>query len=157
LPDDCKTGGRLLILPPLSDLQSGRGGHVDRQTYDSYLRLFNARDYDGVLTWFAPQFEIRFGGYCLTTRDQVKDFYRFLHSYMREEIFVDRFVGDEHTVAMEARVHLTGLKPLAPETAKAAGFERLMTPPAGETIVIPQFIHYHLEGGKFARALCVIA
>jgi hypothetical protein len=80
---------------------------VDRQTYDSYLRLFNARDYDGVLTWFAPQFEIRFGGYSLTTRTQ-------------------------------------------------AGFERLLTPAAGETIVIPQFIHYHLEGGKFARALCAI-
>jgi hypothetical protein len=40
--------------------------------------------------------------------------------------------------------------------AIAAGFERLTTPPAGETIVIPQFIHYHLEGGKFARALCAI-
>jgi hypothetical protein len=45
---------------------------VDRQTYDSYLRLFNARDYDGVLTWFAPQFEIRFGGYSLTLRGSVK-------------------------------------------------------------------------------------
>jgi SnoaL-like domain len=129
---------------------------MDRQTYDGYLRLFNARDYDGVLEWFAPRFEVRFAGYCLDSRQQVKDFYRFLHAYVREEIFVDRFVGDAHTVALEARVQLTGLKALPPEAARAAGFERLLAPPPGATIVIPQFIHYHLEGGKFARALCAV-
>ena len=130
---------------------------IDRQRYESYLRLFNARDYEGVLSWFAPQFEIRFGGYQLTTREQVLRFYTFLHSYLDEEILVDRFLGDEHTLALEVRVRLTGRQTLSPATAKAAGFERLLTPPVGQTIEIPQFIHYHLEGGKFKRALCALA
>jgi hypothetical protein len=130
---------------------------IDRQAYDSYLRLFNARDYAGVLSWFAPEFEIRFGGYRLTTRDQVMQFYTFLHAHLDEQILIDRFVADEHTVVLEARVRLTGTKALSAQAAKAAGFERLLTPPVGQTIEIPQFIHYHLEGGKFKRALCAIA
>ena len=129
---------------------------MDRQTYDAYLRLFNARDYEGLLDWFAPQFEIRFAGHCLSSRTEVKAFYRFLHEYLREEIFVDRFVGDERTVALEVRVQLTGLKAPEPGAAKAAGFEGLMMPPPGAPLVIPQFIHYHLEAGKFRRAVCAI-
>jgi SnoaL-like domain len=134
----------------------GAGACMDRQTYDSYLRAFNARDYDGVLGWFAPDFEVSFGGYRLTSAKQVKDFYSFLHAYVSEEILVDRFVGDADFVALEARVRLTGLKPLPPEAARAAGFEHLRTPQAGQTIEISQFIHYHLENGKFKRALCAV-
>jgi hypothetical protein len=130
---------------------------IDRQAYDSYLRLFNARDYVGVLSWFAPEFEIRFGGYRLTTAAEVIRFYTFLHAHLNEQILVDRFLSDEHTVVLEARVQLTGTKAISAQAAKAAGFERLLTPPVGQTIEIAQFIHYHLEGGKFKRALCAIA
>jgi hypothetical protein len=129
---------------------------MDRQTYDSYLRLFNARDYDGLLAWFASEFQIRFGGFRLGSRQAVKDFYRFVHQYTREEILVDHFFGSPDFVALEARVKLTGLASLPPQAAKDAGFEHLRTAPAGETLVIPQFIHYHLEGGKFKEALCAL-
>jgi hypothetical protein len=130
---------------------------IDRQQYESYLRLFNARDYEGVLSWFAPEFEIRFGGYQLRSRDQVLGFYTFLHAHLTEEILVDRFVSDAHTVALEARVRLTGRRSVDPAAAKAAGYERLLTPAVGQVIEIPQFIHYHLEAGKFKRALCALA
>ena len=129
---------------------------MDRHTYETYLRAFNARNYDEVLSWFAPEFEIRFGGYTLTTRKQVKDFYSFLHAHVSEEILIDRFLGDAQFVAMEARIVLTGTQTLSPAAAKAAGFENLLTPQVGQTIVISQFIHYHLENGKFTLALCAV-
>jgi len=34
---------------------------MNRQAYDQYLERFNARDYEGVLSYYAPQFEISFG------------------------------------------------------------------------------------------------
>ena len=129
---------------------------MDRQTYDGYLAKFNARDYDGVLDYFAQDFEVSFAGYSLRSRAAVLDFYRFLHSYIKETIVIDRFLSDDRTLVLEARVQLEGIRELTFEDAKRAGFERLAAPPPGVSLVIPQFIHYHLEGGKFVRALCAV-
>jgi hypothetical protein len=129
---------------------------MDRKTYDGYLAKFNARDYHGVLEYFAENFEVSFAGYSLRSRAAVLDFYRFLHGYVEETIAIDRFLSDESTLVLEARVHLLGIKDLSPEAARKAGFERLAAPPAGKILVIPQFIHYHLEGGKFVKALCAV-
>lgn len=70
---------------------------MDRQTYDGYLAEFNARDYHGVLAYFAEEFEVGFAGYSLKSRAQVLDFYRFLHTYVKETITIDRFLSDERT------------------------------------------------------------
>ena len=129
---------------------------MNRQTYDQYLERFNARDYEGVLSYYAPQFEISFGGYTLRTREAVRSFYGFLHQYVRESIVIDAFVSTDEMIAMEARVRLEGLRELTPEAARAAGFERLMVPPAGQVLEIPQFIHYHLRDGKIVKALCAV-
>ena len=129
---------------------------MDRKAYDDYLSKFQARDYEGVLDCYADDLEIVFAGYALRSKDEVRRFYGWFHEHVREEIEVRRFVADERTIALEADVRLTGLKPLTPEILAAKGFERLMGPEPGQTIVIPQFIHYHLKDGKFARALCAV-
>ncbi len=129
---------------------------MDRRDYDAYLERFNARDYEGVLAFYGDDIEISFAGYSFRTKAQVRDFYAFFHQYVREEIEITRFVSDEATIAMEATVRLTGLKPLTREVLAEHGLERLVGPPPGETIEIPQFIHYHLKDGKLAKALCAV-
>jgi hypothetical protein len=130
---------------------------MDRTTYDEYLRRFNARDYDGVLEYFADEFEVTFAGYSLRSRDAVKSFYRFIHHYCSESIVIDHFISTDRMIAMEARVQLEGLRAMPPNAAKEAGFERLTMPPVGVRIEIPQFIHYHLDQhGKFVKALCAV-
>ena len=129
---------------------------MDRKTYDGYLEKFNARDYDGVLAYYAPEFEITFAGYSFRSREAVLSFYRFLHEYVRESITVDAFVSSDALVALEARVRLEGIRPLPPGAAREAGFEHLMVPAVGQVLEIPQFIHYHLSGGKIVKALCAV-
>jgi hypothetical protein len=129
---------------------------MNRQTYEDYLSRFNARDYDGVLAYYADQFEITFGGYTLRTRDQVRSFYGFLHRQLTESITVDRFISDNTFIAMEARVRLEGVRQPTPDELHAWGYDKLMLPPPGQIIEIPQLIHYHLENGKITKALCAV-
>jgi hypothetical protein len=129
---------------------------MDRRTYDEYLARFNARDYEAVLSYYAPRFEIAFAGYAFRTREAVRSFYGFLHQYVSESILIDAFVSSERMIALEARVRLEGVRALSPEAARQAGFEKLMVPAPGQTIEIPQFIHYHLEDGKFVKAFCAV-
>jgi hypothetical protein len=129
---------------------------MNRQAYDQYLERFNARDYEGVLSYYAPQFEISFGGYTLRTPEDVRSFYRFLHQYARESIVIDAFVSNDEMIALEARVRLEGIRELTPEAARAAGFECLTVPAVGQVLELPQFIRYHLRGGKIVKAVCVL-
>jgi len=81
-------------------------------------------------------------------------FYNFLPAYIKETVIVDRFVSDEHTVAIEARVQIQGVKELSAEAVAASDYPKLKPLAVGEIAVIPQFIHYHLENGKFVKVVC---
>jgi SnoaL-like protein len=130
---------------------------MTRDDYERYLRLFNARDYDGVLAHFADQFELVFAGYIFRTKEEVRRFYAFLHAHVKESVTLHAFVSDRHMVALEADVRLEGIQDLTAEQVAEAGYERLATLKRGEAVTIPQFIHYHLNGeGKITRALCAI-
>lgn len=129
---------------------------MNRADYDRYISLFDARDYEGVLSHFAERFELVFAGYAFHTRSEVLNFYRFLHQYVNESVTVRRFVSDEHTVALEADVKLHARDDLTVALLARQGFERLVPLKRGETVTIPQFIHYHLENGKIVRALCAV-
>ena len=129
---------------------------MNRRDYDEYLARFNACDYDGLLSYYAPQFELSFAGYSFTSREEVKDLYRFLHAYVKESVVVEQFIGSETFVALEARVLLTGIKDLTPQVLQARGLGRLGPISAGQVVEIPQFIHYHLHEGRITRALCAV-
>jgi hypothetical protein len=129
---------------------------VDRATYGRYLAAFNARDYDAVLNFYAERFELSFLGYVFRTREEVKQFYAFLHAHVAEHITVTAFVSGEHMVALEADVRLEGIADLTPERMAAAGFAKLAPLKRGQIVTIPQLIHYHLEGGKIIRAICAV-
>jgi len=129
---------------------------LDRSAYDRYLASFNARDYHAVLDFYGEEFEICFAGHALRTRSEVLDFYRFLHGYLRETITVQRFVSREDFVALEAVVRIEGVRDLTASTLESAGLGKMFPLRAGQVIEIPQFIHYHLAGGKIVKALCAV-
>ncbi len=127
-----------------------------REAYERYLELFNAKDYEGVLSHFAPEFELVFAGHVFRTPDEVRRFYTFLHAHVEERISLKAFISDDDMVALEADVWLKGLRSPSAEEAAEAGVAGLLLPAPGQVIVIPQFIHYHLKDGKFAKALCAV-
>ena len=127
---------------------------MTREEFDAYLKKFNSRDYDGFLDYFADEFEMIHVGGSFKTRESVRKFYDFLHAYIKESVIVDRFVSDEHTIALEVRVRIEGVKELSPETVAASDWPKLKPLKVGQTAVIPQFIHYHLEKGKFVKVVC---
>ncbi|HSW18633.1 MAG TPA: nuclear transport factor 2 family protein [Ramlibacter sp.] len=129
---------------------------MDRSRYEEYLIKFNARDYEGVLGYYADDFEIVFAGYRLRGREAMLRFYGFFHRYVRESISLQAYVADANMVAIEARVRLEFVEDLTPEALRQAGFDRLVGLPKGAVVELPQFIHYHVEGGKFTRALCAV-
>lgn len=129
---------------------------MDRKHYDDYLAKFNTRDHEGVLGYYAGDFEIVFAGFRLRGRDELLRFYGFFHRYVRESIAVDRFVSDEHTLVIEARVRLECFVDLSPETLAEAGFPQFLALPKGAVVEMSQFIHYHVEGGKFTKAWCAV-
>ena len=120
---------------------------MNRAEYDRYVADFNARDYAAVLSRFADAFELHFAGYVFRTRE---------HRPVEEHVNVHRVVADPDTVALEADVVLHALDDLTPAMLAERGFDRLVSLRRGETVTIPQFIHYHLENGKIVRALCAV-
>lgn len=130
---------------------------MDRSAFDQYLETFNARDYDGVLAYYAEPFEVSFAGYVFTTRDELRKFYAFFHQYVDERILVDRFVSDDTMIAMEARVRLEATADLTQEALNAQGLDRIVALQKGQVVTIPQFIHYTLKDGKIVKAECVVS
>jgi hypothetical protein len=125
-----------------------------RRDFDEYLAKFNSRDYQGFLAYFAEKFEMIHVGGNLKTRDEVMQFYSFLHRYIKETVLVDRLVMDRDTIAMEARVLIVGVRELTPEAVAASAYPRLKPLKVGQKAVIPQFIHYHLANGKIVKVEC---
>ncbi len=127
---------------------------MNREEFDLYLKKFNGRDYQGFLDYFADEFEMIHVGGSFKTRESVMKFYEFLHAYIKETVIVDRFVSDAHTIALEARVQIQGVKELSAEAVAASDFPKLKPLTVGQIAVIPQFIHYHLVNGKFVKVVC---
>lgn len=130
---------------------------MNRKDYDVYLSCFNNRNYDGVTSYFNTDAAISFADVNLKGHDGIRNFYNFFHDYVSETIRVDRYLADDQSVMMEAVVKLEGKKDLTPEILQAQGFPSLAPLSAGQVIELPQFIHYHLENGKFRSAQCTIA
>ena len=129
---------------------------MTRREFDEYLNKFNARDYNGFLDYYAEPFELIHAGGRFTTREEVLKSYAFLHRYLQETIIVDRFVSDEKTVAIEARVRIEGIEDLTPEILAASDYPGFLPLKTGQVIEIPEFIHYHIENGKFTKVECKI-
>lgn len=130
---------------------------MERADYERYAQAFNDRDYDYVLDFYAPGARISFFGIDLSEREAFKRFYAFLHSYVKESVVIERFASSDELVALEGVIRVEGLRDLTADILKAEGLEQFFPIAKGEVQEMRQYIHYHIEDGKFTSVGCTMA
>ena len=129
---------------------------MTREDYERYAAAFNARDYDAVFDFYAENPRMAFFGVEITTREQLREFYTFLHTYVKETVTVERFASSEELAAVEGIVRVEGIEDLTREELDARGLGQFFPIAKGEVQEMRQYIHYHLEGGKIASVGCAL-
>ena len=129
---------------------------MTREDYDRYVAAFNARDYDAVFDFYAENPRMAFFGIEITSREELKDFYGFMHRYVKETVTVERFAGSDELAAVEAIVRIEATDDLTRESLDARGMGQFFAIAKGEVQEMRQYIHYHLQGGKIASVGCAL-
>jgi ketosteroid isomerase-like protein len=124
---------------------------IDREAYDRYLAAFNAKDYDGVADFYVDPPRMEFFGIVITSRQQLKDFYSWLHSAVKESVTLHNFAASETCTACDAIVRIEALRDLTREELDAKGATGFFPIRTGEVQEIRQFIFYTVEDGKIAK------
>ena len=130
---------------------------MTREDYERYAAAFNARDYDTVFDFYAENPRLAFFGIEITTREQLREFYTFLHRYVRETMTIERFASSDELAAVEGVIRLEGIQDLTRETLDARGMQQFFPILKGEVQEIRQYIHYHLREGKIESVGCALA
>lgn len=130
---------------------------MTRQDYERYAAAFNARDYDAVFDFYAENPRMAFFGIEITTRDQLRAFYTFLHRFVRETIRIERFASSDELAAVEGVIRIEGIADLTREMLDANGMDQFFPVRAGEVQEMRQYIHYHLKNGKIESVGCTMA
>lgn len=129
---------------------------MTREDYERYAAAFNARDYDTVFDFYAERPRMAFFGVEITTREQLKDFYGFLHQFVKETVTVERFAGSDELAAVEGIVRVEGIADLTPEILAECGLGQFFPIAKGEVQEMRQYIHYHLKDGKIESVGCAL-
>ncbi|HZF46227.1 MAG TPA: nuclear transport factor 2 family protein [Sphingomonadaceae bacterium] len=129
---------------------------MTREDYERYVAAFNARDYDTVFDFYAENPRMAFFGIEITNRQQLKDFYGFLHQYVKETVEVERFAGSDEMAAVEGIVRVEGIADLTPEILLEKGMPQFFPIRTGEVQEMRQYIHYHLKDGKIESVGCAL-
>src|SRR5690606_37575141 len=97
---------------------------MTREDYERYAAAFNARDYDAVFDFYAENPRMAFFGIEITTREQLRDFYTFLHAHVHETVTVERFASSEELAAVEALVRIEAFAELTREALDSRGMQQ---------------------------------
>lgn len=124
---------------------------LDRARYDQYLRAFNARDYDGVADFYVDPPRMEFFGIVITSRQELKDFYAWLHSAVKESVTLRNFAASETCTACDAIVRIEATRDLTREELDAKGATGFFPIASGEVQEIRQFIFYTVKDGKIEQ------
>ena len=130
---------------------------MTRDDYERYAAAFNARDYDAVFDFYAENPRMAFFGIEITSREQLRAFYTFLHRYVRETIAIERFAASDELAAVEGVIRIEGIEDLTREVLDANGMQQFFPVAKGEIQEMRQYIHYHLKDGKIASVGCALA
>jgi ketosteroid isomerase-like protein len=122
---------------------------MNAQRYQTYLAAFNARDYDGVLAFMHPDVELITMGYLIKGHAGIREFYRFFHEHIHEEIRVRSLLADDTRLYAEVVMRLTALRSLDQSVLDAKGLSRFTPVPQGLTVDVDLFLHYELDAGLF--------
>jgi ketosteroid isomerase-like protein len=129
---------------------------MNREAYDRYLAAFNAKDYDGVAEFYAEPMKMDFFGVSIRNREDLKRFYGFLHSYVKESVTVRNFASSDTLTAVDAIVRLEAFRDLPAETLAANGCAQFHPMTAGQIFELRQFIFYTIRDGKIAQTECAM-
>jgi hypothetical protein len=129
---------------------------MTRDDYERYAAAFNARDYDAVFDFYAENPRMAFFGIEITTRQQLRDFYTFLHGFVRETITIERFAASEELAAVEGVIRIEAIEDLTREALDAQGMAQFFPIAKGEVQEMRQYIHYHLKQGKIESVGCAL-
>jgi ketosteroid isomerase-like protein len=129
---------------------------MNRNDYNRYLAAFNAKDYDGVADFYAEPIHMDFFGISLRSRQDLKDFYGFLHSYVHESVTVRNFASSDTLSAIDGIVRIEAYRDLSRETLDARGATGFYPMTKGQIFELRQFIFYTIRDGKIARTECAM-
>jgi ketosteroid isomerase-like protein len=129
---------------------------MNRDDYGRYLAAFNAKDYDGVADFYAEPLAMAFFGVSISSRDDLKRFYSFLHSYVKESVTVRNFASSETLTAVDAIVRIEAFRDLDAETLAVNGCAEFHPIKAGKVQELRQFIFYTIKDGKIAKVECAM-
>ena len=129
---------------------------MTREDYERYAAAFNERDYDAVFDFYADNPRLAFFGIEITTREELRAFYTFLHRFVRETITIERFASSDELAAVEGVVRIEGIEDLSREALDANGMQAFFPIAKGEVQELRQYIHYHLKDGKIAEVGCAL-
>lgn len=130
---------------------------MNRADYDRYLAAFNRRDYDAVCDFYAQPMRMEFFGISIRSREDMKRFYGFLHSHVKESVSVLNFASSPTLTAVDGIVRIEGYRDLDKKTLEAYGCGQLYPIAAGEVQQIRQFIFYTIVDGKISKVECALA
>lgn len=130
---------------------------MNRSEYDEYVRVFNAKDYDAVCDFYVQPPTMSFFGVHIRSREELKAFYGFLHSYVHESVTVTRFASSADLTAVDAIVRIEAYRDLDAETLAANGCGGFLPIKKGEVQELRQFLFYTLRDGKIERVECAMA
>jgi hypothetical protein len=97
-----------------------------------------------------------FFGIEITTRQQLRDFYSFLHAHVTETIAVERIAVSDDLAAVEGVIRIEAFADLTREALDARGMEQFFPIAKGSVQQMRQYIHYHLVDGKIASVGCAL-
>lgn len=124
---------------------------IDRARYEQYLSAFNAKDYDGVADFYVDPPSMAFFGIVIRSRQELKDFYGWLHSYVKESVSLLNFAASETCTACDAIVRIEAIRDLSREELDAHGATGFFPVKAGEVQEIRQFIFYTVKDGRIEK------
>jgi hypothetical protein len=124
---------------------------MNRAAYEDYVRAFNAKEYDTVCDFYVQPPTMSFFGVNITSREELKKFYSFLHSYVTESVTINRFASSDELTAVDAIVRISAFRDLDAETLAAHGCSGFFPIKAGEVQALRQFLFYSTKNGKIVR------
>jgi hypothetical protein len=80
---------------------------MEKSHFDEYIRRFNERDPTAFDDYLAPDMHMQNGTLEFDGITGMRDHYQKIWATFDEELHVERYVSDQHTVAIQMRTHFT--------------------------------------------------
>jgi hypothetical protein len=114
---------------------------MERKDFDDYIHRFNAQDDTAFEDYIDPNARVINGTLEIKGMQGMKNHYAWIWRSFSEELHVERFVSDEHTLAIQMWTHFTAMK-----DDDDAPFGKVK---AGESFDYHGVIMYQIVNNKF--------